>query len=135
MDITHTTTIPQYNYDNRSRMGKLLAAYDASYERKNKAKQVFEELEAEHDTLVDAIKAEAANLGLDTADGKLNLDHPKLAYILRLGHGSRTLITEAGKHLLQTQHPKLWAQITESIPVTSLRRLTGKQWAKKEAAA
>jgi hypothetical protein len=132
---TNETKPPTYEFDGRSRIGKLLAGYDASYSRKDAAAKQAEGLQAEHDLLVAAIKAEVENLGLDRIENKLNLDSAKLDFILRLGTGDRTEITKDGKALLQTQHPKLWAQITDTKSVTTLRRLTGKEWLKNKAGA
>ena len=120
--MTTTDTPVQHFERANSRLGTLLAGYDASWNAKHQAELAFNRAQAEHDNLVAAIKAEAANRGLPQ---RVDIDAKCLRHKLRLATGSRTSITKLGKELLQTQHPKLWKMITRTDPVQTLIRLTG----------
>jgi len=120
--MTITDTPPQHFERSNTRLGTLLAGYDASWDAKHQAELEFTRLQAEHDNLVAAIKAEAANRGLPE---RVDIDAKCLRNKLRLNVFDRTDVTKVGKELLKLQYPKLWKLVTHTYPVQTLSRLTG----------
>lgn len=125
--IVNKTEIPRITPDGRTTLAALLAGYDELYAEKQAAEQMLTEAEAAYRRHVDKIKEQVAAL---TPAQKVQLDSDKLACVLDYSITTPQRATAEGMAWLKVEHPGIFARITASDPVCTIRRLVGKRWSK-----
>lgn len=115
--------------DGRTRLARLLAEFDETYDLTKDREADFKVCELVLKSLKDAIKTELAELGVD----KAHLDHPALKYLLDYTAGSQRRMTESDLVRFRAECPLLWEKYSSDVPVQTIRRLTGARWLKRKA--